>query len=419
MQLAASFSHCPMNSSHCQNPGTRSNRRRVAATLSLSLLVSFSVLPAAAQRKQKRITSVWTTTTAEGSRVHVVSNSPVNDYEGYTRGGRFYVKIPLADLPSARGSLLGRGFDDVQIQRYGDGIIISFRLQPGTTARVEQSTNRLDIVFSTLAGARSALSASSNVDAANRIRGRRIAGAPGPSLSSSLASRQPPSRKPATLKQRVTSSSAGLKDTASNTAQDRGSRSSEATASSRPNELTSSASPAPGSSPSAAASPTASANVSDSSASATPGTPVSQAAPASRQTSSPSTAQTAAGSGDNDWRSRAYYWRVWAELNWVPLLIGGLIGLALLILLVFRRGTKRARTEVKPATAPASTKAIASKQLASPARSSDAGETVSASQSATGSGGSSATGQTHSPHPLRRATDKNAGEEHEREVIEL
>ena len=411
-----------MNSLHCQNPGTRSNRRRVAATLSLSLLVSFSLLPAAAQRKQKRITSVWTTTTAAGSRVHVVSNSPVNDYEGYTRGGRFYVKIPLADLPSARGSLLGRGFDDVQIQRYGDGIIISFRLQPGTTARVEQASNRLDIVFSTLAGARSAVSASSNVDAANRIRGRRIADAAGPSPSSSSASRQRPSRKPATqLNQRVTSSSAGLKDAGSNAAQDRGSRSPEATASSRPNEVTTSASPAPGLSPSATASPTPIANVSGSQASASPGgTTLSQAAPATQQTSSPTTAQTTASSGDNNWRSRAHYWKVWAELNWLPLLIGGLIGLALLILLFFWRGAKRVRkAEVEAATAPASNKAVASKQLASPARSSDAGKAVGASQSATGPGGSSAIGQTHSSNASRRATDKNAGEEQEREVIEL
>ena len=408
-----------MNSSHCQNPGTRSNRRRVAATLSLSLLVSFSLLPAAAQRKQKRITSVWTTTTAEGSRVHVVSNSQVNDYEGYTRGGRFYVKIPLADLPSARGSLLGRGFDDVQIQRYGDGIIISFRLQPGTTARVEQSTNRLDIVFSTLAGARSAVSASSNVDAANRIRGRRIADAAGPSPSSSSASRERPLRKPATTKnQPVTGASAGLKDAGSNAAQDRSSLPPEATASSRSNEVTSSAGPAPGSSPSATASPTAIANVSGSSASASPaGTPVSQAAPASRETSSPTTTQTAANSGDNDWRSRARYWRVWAELNWVPLLIGGLIGLTLLVLLVFWRGAKRGRkAEVEAAAAPAT---VASKQLASPARSSDAAKAASASQIATGSGASATTGHTHSSHPMRRATDKNAGEEQEREVIEL
>src|SRR5467141_31727 len=134
-----------MNSSPIKN--SSKDRRKVAVTLSLSLLVSLSLRPAIAQlRSPKRITSVWTATTADGSRVHVLADSPVNDYEAYTRGGRFYVKIPLADLPSARGSLLGRGFDDVQIQRYGDGIILSFRLQPGTAAHVQQNFNRLEII---------------------------------------------------------------------------------------------------------------------------------------------------------------------------------------------------------------------------------------------------------------------------------
>jgi hypothetical protein len=65
-----------------------------------------------------------------------------------TRGQSVLRKDTQASPPATTGSLLGRGFDDVQIQRVGDGILISFRLQPATTARVEQKTNRIEIVFS-------------------------------------------------------------------------------------------------------------------------------------------------------------------------------------------------------------------------------------------------------------------------------
>ena len=160
----------------------RSEWRRRAVVIVFALMVSLGLMPAVAQQQSpKRITSVWTTTTAEGSYVTVDSDSPLNDYEAYKRGDRFYVKIPLADLPSARGSLLGRGFDDVQIQRYGDGIILSFRLQPGTTAHVDQKLNRLDVIFSTpgrfqKVGATSV----SRDDIGNRTRARRIEDSAGP-----------------------------------------------------------------------------------------------------------------------------------------------------------------------------------------------------------------------------------------------
>jgi hypothetical protein len=131
---------------------TRNFRKRgynLAVALSPCVFVFFSMVPAGSQdRPQKRITSVWTATSAEGSRVTVVSESQLNDYEAYTRGNRFYVRIPLAGLPTTMGSLLGRGFEDLQIQKAGDGILLSFRLQPATTARVEQKSNRIEIVFS-------------------------------------------------------------------------------------------------------------------------------------------------------------------------------------------------------------------------------------------------------------------------------
>src|ERR1700682_1275329 len=162
-----------------------------AGALSLCLAFHFGMVRAGAQlRAQKRITSVWTATDAEGSRVTVASDAQLHNYEAYTRGDRFYLKIPSADLPSTTGSLLGRGFDDVQIQRSGDGIILSFRLQPGTTARVDQKLNRIEVVFSIpMRSQRSGSSVDRN-ELANRTRARPIRDTVGPAPPLSTSQNQ-------------------------------------------------------------------------------------------------------------------------------------------------------------------------------------------------------------------------------------
>src|SRR5258706_191175 len=97
---------------------------------------------------------------SEGSRVALSSDQSLNDYEAYRRGDRFYIKIPASDVPRAE-ALRGRGFADVKVQRSGDSTIISFRLPPGASARVEQRSNRLEVVF-TVAGAGSSSAVASN-----------------------------------------------------------------------------------------------------------------------------------------------------------------------------------------------------------------------------------------------------------------
>src|SRR5262249_17103809 len=100
-----------MNSLLAQNTGLRTYHSRVAIAILLILLVSPELLPIRSQssHSQRRITSVWTATAGSGSIVHVFSDAPVNDYEAYSQSGRFYVRIGAAGLPSAHGSLLGRG----------------------------------------------------------------------------------------------------------------------------------------------------------------------------------------------------------------------------------------------------------------------------------------------------------------------
>jgi hypothetical protein len=126
------------------------NKQRCGvASVVCVIFVLFALTPGAAQlRTQRRVTALQLGGAAEGSRVTIVSDSALSDYEAFRRGDRFYVKIPLADFASALPRLRADGFEDVQVQKVGDGLVVSFKLQPGAAARVDQHGNRLDVVFS-------------------------------------------------------------------------------------------------------------------------------------------------------------------------------------------------------------------------------------------------------------------------------
>ena len=95
----------------------------------------------------KRITAVSMSESAEGSRVRVNGDSVLDDYEAFRRGNRFYVRIPAADFVAAPRRFQGNGFEDVQVQKVGHSVVISFRLYPGANARVISIDNRLDVIF--------------------------------------------------------------------------------------------------------------------------------------------------------------------------------------------------------------------------------------------------------------------------------
>ncbi|HEX9424813.1 MAG TPA: hypothetical protein VF899_16360 [Pyrinomonadaceae bacterium] len=119
------------------------------ACLMFVCLISIDLTSAGVQlSNQKRITAMQVGAAAEGARVTIVSDSALNDYEAFRRGDRFYVKIPSAEFTSAVPRLRADGFEDVQGQKVGDSVIVSFKLQPGASARVDQRSNRLDVVFS-------------------------------------------------------------------------------------------------------------------------------------------------------------------------------------------------------------------------------------------------------------------------------
>lgn len=124
-------------------------QRGAVACLLLFFLISFEFTSMAVQlSNQKRITAMEIGSAAEGARVTIVSDSPLSDYEAFRRGDRFYVRIPSAQFASPMPRLRAEGFEDIQGERVGDSIIVSFKLQPGASARVDQRSNHLDVVFS-------------------------------------------------------------------------------------------------------------------------------------------------------------------------------------------------------------------------------------------------------------------------------
>ncbi|HEX8843709.1 MAG TPA: HEAT repeat domain-containing protein [Pyrinomonadaceae bacterium] len=103
----------------------------------------------AQKRPQKTITPLRSSDTNEGSRITIRADAPLNDYSAYRSGDRYYVVIPDANAPGAQSGLRGRGFEDVKVQKRGNDTILSFKLQPGTNARVSQRFENLDVVLTT------------------------------------------------------------------------------------------------------------------------------------------------------------------------------------------------------------------------------------------------------------------------------
>ncbi|HYG82872.1 MAG TPA: hypothetical protein VD861_20920, partial [Pyrinomonadaceae bacterium] len=137
----------------CAGDASAQRRRRPATTQPQT---SANANTQAAQQKpqKKNITPLRTGETAEGSRITITSDAPLNDYSAYRSGDRYYVVIPDANAPRAASGLRGRGFEDVQVSRRGNDAVLSFKLQPGTNARVQQRFNQLNVELTTPGGGR-------------------------------------------------------------------------------------------------------------------------------------------------------------------------------------------------------------------------------------------------------------------------
>lgn len=105
------------------------------------------------ERKPKsKLTPLRTAETEKGSQLTITSTSPLNDYSAYRIGDRFYVHIPNADAAAVKSGMSGRGFADARVQRRGDDVVLSFRVQEGAKPRVSQRFNKLDVIFATQEG---------------------------------------------------------------------------------------------------------------------------------------------------------------------------------------------------------------------------------------------------------------------------
>ncbi len=287
--------------------------------------------------KRQHVTTLRSSDSPEGSRVAINSDQSLSDYEAYRRGDRFYIKLPAADVPRAEATR-GRGFADVKVQRGSDSTVISFRLQPGATAHVEQHSNKLDVVFSTPGTTR--------VPAAGSNAGSREVARTNPASNSARTPARP-----------VSSPSPAARNAAANTTLPQGSERSGSklgAASPPPRIIIASVAtptPAPAASPKATPSPKAAAKPTAS--------PALQPTPATTATSSSTVT-----SWQSQLKERARYWILLAQLNPIPVVIGAVI-LALFVLFLFQRrrlkGTRRGRSrrsELKKAKTIADAKSV-------------------------------------------------------------
>jgi hypothetical protein len=100
---------------------------------------------------------------AEGSRVRITSDAPVEGYQTYGEGGKFFLLIPEADATQlSTAGLAGRGLARIEAEQRGDDALISFTTAPGFAPRVRASFNRLEVVFASQQAGGSAAPSTSN-----------------------------------------------------------------------------------------------------------------------------------------------------------------------------------------------------------------------------------------------------------------
>src|ERR1043165_7322712 len=303
--------------------------------------------------KRQHIATVRSSDSTEGSRVAITSDQSLNDYEAYRRGDRFYVKIPAADVPRAE-ALRGRGFVDVKAQKSGNNTILSFRLQPGATAHVEQRANKLDVVVSVPGGGPPTV-------ASNRTR------ATIPNVTSGT--------READTSRRINPSTNSNKSAAKNSANSNPAPKQSATPANSnqaplnaaaANKSSSSArlGPTPIATPTARPSPSA-----QPSATAKPSTPLKSLTAASSPSATPANiaAQT-----QGDWwsrlKERAHYWILLAQLNPIPVGLGAGLLLLIIGLLLFQRRRARGPRRARPLKSKRTTDAVADARTCSVTR---------------------------------------------------
>ena len=291
----------------------------------------------------------------DGSRVALSSDQSLNDYEAYRRGDRFYVKIPQSEVPRAE-TVRGRGFADVKAQKTGSSTVLSFRLQPGATAHVEQRGNKLDVVF-TVPGGRTLSASNGGPNARSNAEpeaNRRSASQKNAATQTGNQKASPTaSNKNSAARNSATSSPLDVKSSKaiSNSSKAGDSGASPKTSVSNPNatpeSLTSTATPESKPSATPESSPRPSATAKPSASVAQKGSTAAASSPATQSTSTPERSDGTS-QGLTSLKERMRYWILFAQLNPEAVAIGlGLLLLLIALLILQRRrarGTRRARS---------------------------------------------------------------------------
>jgi HEAT repeats len=310
--------------------------------------------------KRPHVATLRSSDSSEGSRVAISSDQSLNNYEAYRRGDRFYVKIPAADVPRAE-AVRGRGFADVKAQRTGDSTVVSFRLQPGATAHVEQRANKLDVVVSVPGGGSPSV-------AANRTRENR------PATNDSTrteASKRAATPLTANKTANANKANASRSDTTSPALTNPNS-SKSATTVATPAKST----PTPVSTPSPKQSP-----------GAKPTGSLGQKGSLTQTNSSPTSPTNVANQPQGDFwaraKERAHYWILLAQLNPIPVALGAMLLVLFIGLLLFQRRRARATRRLKATGAKKDTAKESASELAVETEPSiDAAEVASATSPA-------------------------------------
>ena len=277
--------------------------------------------------KRTHVATLHSTDSSEGSRVAITSDQSLNNYEAYRRGDRFYVKIPAADVPRAE-ALRGRGFSDVKSQRTGDSTVLSFRLQPGATAHVEQRGNKLDVVVAVPGGTPSiASNRPRDLTRPNNVDSARNANANKRGTPSTTGNKKAPARdnSPGNTSSNNTNARSKVDNTNSST-----------------NSITK-ATPTPAETPSPKASPTAKVSP----------TPAEKSSIVTSNSPVPSPSTLASAPRDDFWtrmKERGHYWLLLAQLNPIPVAAGTLILLFIIALLLLQRRRAKSTRRVKSVT---------------------------------------------------------------------
>ena len=355
-------STAPMKRNSLQAMTFENRWRRAVLFFTLLSLICLTVSSRSAQSKNpKRVTALQVGAAAEGSRVTIVSDSALNDYEAFRRGDRFYVRIPLANFTAAPPSFRSNGFDDVRVQEIGQDVVVSFKLQPGASARVDQHSNRLEVVFSAFRSSRTVTAGNSYPTTRDRRKtgdADAIAGPMPPNSSSSSSQRYPvtgragvsgssrqnspgslvPAPRNNSSTRRNMSESGPVASTPRGTGSTRRSatetasdpnRKSTSPAEKLPSKSTPSATPSTLSTPSTSS--TGATGAASPMATPTPfASPTVSATPYVQKPASAPVASTTRPPGTS-WESRVSFLKAWARLNRNALIGGGLIALALLI----------------------------------------------------------------------------------------